>query len=342
MSTGSGKTLTILEVIARLRLTATVLVNKVDHINQFAEEAQKAFQYEIGRVGDGVVDIRGITVATVQTLQRDEEVAKQLATRTSVLIVDECQSMVTDKSLSVIETFNPSHLYGFTATPMRSEDDGKTPVIEFYFGRRIVNFSLKQLIPTVHVYRTSQAGVNIPVSAEYNDMIESMVYNDNRNTFIQKLAVIEAYAGRKVLILTKRIEHAKLLYLSMPNDLKGVHYIHRDDKDRSEKLSLLKKNMLNFTMIIGTTSLLAVGTDIPALDTLLLACDMKGEVLTIQSAGRILRLFDGKEDPQIIDLYDDGNPIFKKQFWARHDVYEAKEWKISGVMKKKQMTNQFS
>ena len=314
----------------RLGLTATILVNKSDHINQFAAEALKAFGYVVGQVGDGKKDIRGITIATVQTLQRDEDVLRELAAKTSVLFVDECQSAVTDKTISILESFKPTRMYGFTATPMRNKDDGKTPVIGFYFGRRIVDFSLKQLSPTVHILRASSIPGHkpIPVTPDYNDMIQIMIGDEVRNNFVMNLAVIQAYAGRKVLVLTKRIEHAKFLYLALPNDLKGTHCILSEDKDRSEKLALLKKNLLPFTIIVGTTSLLSVGTDIPALDTLFLPCDMKAEVLTIQSAGRILRLFDGKEDPQIIDVWDDTNVILSNQHYERKKVYKAKQWTL--------------
>jgi superfamily II DNA or RNA helicase len=83
-----------------------------------------------------------------------------------------------------------------------------------------------------------------------------------------------------------------------------------------------------FKAIFGTTSLLAVGFDLPALDTLIITGDIKSSVLTTQSAGRILRLFAGKPTPKILDLWDNKNQIFSRQFYERKKVYESKKWLI--------------
>ena len=107
-----------------------------------------------------------------------------------------------------------------------------------------------------------------------------------------------------------------------------IYLIQSSDKERALLLGQFKRSERDFQLIIGTTALLSTGVDIPALDVLILACDMKSEVLTEQSVGRILRLFKSKSDPKIIDIVDNKNPILLRQFNERRKFYESKDWPL--------------
>jgi superfamily II DNA or RNA helicase len=182
---------------------------------------------------------------------------------------------------------------------------------------------MTQLKPVVDVVKTS---INIPVSENYHEMVDSMVTNNSRNTLIQGLAVGEALNGHKVLILTKRREHCEIL-LDKLKDY-GAYYADSKDKDRNEILGQMRNGDYDFNILIGTVSLLATGTDIPSLDVVMFAGDLKSDILVEQGAGRILRLFEGKANAKIIDLFDDINPIFKCQFFERRKFYMNKGWNI--------------
>ena len=52
---------------------------------------------------------------------------------------------------------------------------------------------------------------------------------------------------------------------------------------------------------------------------------MKEDTLTTQSCGRILRMFEGKPEPKIIDIWD---KAFYNQKKARERLYKTKGWKI--------------
>jgi len=319
--TGTGKTIMALEVIYRLGLRATILVNKTALAYQFQSELKKYYDYDAGMVGNGKKDIKGITIATVQTLQRDPDLLEKLAARTAVLVMDECQSAVTNKTMGVLRSFAPKHLYGLSATPFR--DDGKTLAIGFFFGAIIAKYKSEEMKPVIQVIKT---GAKIPVD-DYHVMIENMVNHEDRNELIKLLVMGEILDGRKVLVLTKRVQHYKNIQENF-FDSDEIFFIDSADKDRNLLLSRLKSGEQPFQVIFGTTSLLSVGIDIPSLDTLILVCDMKGTVITTQSIGRIQRLFKGKENPKVIDLWDDKNPILTRQFWARWRIYSNSGFEI--------------
>lgn len=326
MSTGAGKTVVAVEIIEKLGLTATVLVPNTVLLQQFADEFSKNCGITPSVIGGGKKEIGEITIATYQSLIADQNLCARLAAQTSVLVCDEAQTAVSDKRVKVLEKFKPRHMYGLTATPSRSAEDGRTEAIGFYFGNVIAEYHMERMKPTVEV---KLSGTQIPMG-EYHKMVDAMVECPSRNTLITGMILGQIIEGRKTLVLTKRVEHYNMFRSAFPpNDLN--HYIDSSDKDRNKKLSAMKKGELDYGTIFGTTSLLAVGTDIPSLDTLIIACDMKSEVLTTQSAGRILRLFEGKNNPRIIDIVDHRNGVFKSQFKRRLKLYRENGWDVTNL-----------
>lgn len=325
MSTGSGKTITALELARRIGKTTTIIVNRTNLLDQFAHEAEQFFNVKASKVGGGSKSIGPITIATIQTLQKDKVLRAELAEKTSVLIVDEAHMAVTDKCIAVIESFSPLYLFGMTATPMR--EDGKAEAIEFYFGNKLAQFKMKQMKPKVIVQPTKE---RILESDNYHEMVEDMVHNRSRNTLIMATALGHLIEGRKVLILTKRIVHAEMLDEMFGGKRDGIIRIDSKDPGRNKLLADLKSGKQDFGILIGTTSLLSVGTDVPSLDVLILACEMRAESLLVQSSGRVLRLFEGKPQPIIVDMMErhQDNAFFYNQYKTRKKIYLENDWEV--------------
>lgn len=343
LGTGFGKTIIALKLVERLQQRTLIVVPRAHLRDQFVEEIEKYYGFTPQILkGDGpserkhfgktkkidvvreVDDGTPIALATIQTLQSMNKKGSLVKWKNKFgcVIADECHGYVTDKSRAIFREFKAHHLYGMTATPDR--EDGQGPAIMFTFGAVLVDKELPMAKP--RVVEEIPFG-KIPVM-EYPDMIEEMVNHDERNIDIAGLAEDEVSKGRKVLILTKRVAHTKKIgeYLG---EIMKVYEIYSDDKNKSELLNKLKKNELDFDIIIGTASLLGTGLDIPSLDTLIIACDLKSSILTKQGVGRITRLFEGKEDPVVIDIHDKSNGILHRQFLARRKVYQENGWLIN-------------
>ena len=339
MTTGAGKTLVSLEVARCLKLTTTILVPSNFILQQFKNECIEKFGFEPGIVGGGENNIKDVTVATFQSLQSNRLALKELSERTSILIVDECQGVPAEGRARIVQSFRPEYLFGLSGTPDRT--DGRAKAIFFYMGPIIAQYEGELLKPTVEVIFTKiKLATHVKVRRQvngrevilkkrldYHEVIDKMIEDKNRNVLISGLAMGEIMTGRKVLVLTKRVAHYKSMQPKFAH-LPGVHFIDSKDPGRNDLLAALKSGLANFNAIFGTTSLLAVGTDIPALDTLIIACDIKSSVLTTQSVGRILRLFEGKQDPKIIDLCDNNHPTLYRQYKERERLYIKKGWKV--------------
>lgn len=326
-STGSGKTVIGLEIIHKFSLSATILVTNSVLLDQFISEAEKFYGLKAARIDGKSKEIGNLTVSTFQSLMRNDELLQRLAEHTSLLIIDEVQGIVSKEREKVLKAFAPKHLLGLTATPSR--EGSLTPAIFFLCGHPLVDHQMAQAQPEIEVVRT---GVPIPMGDSYHRIIDSMVENHSRNKLIAGLVLGEMLQGRKILVLTKRIQHYENLKHFFTN-FNGLYFIDSDDANRNDLLGKFKSGVQDFNCLFGTTSLLAVGVDIPILDTIILACDLKSSVLTTQSIGRALRLFEGKPTPKIIDLYDNQNPILASQFSERLKLYKAKGWEIEHYFK---------
>ena len=324
LSMGSGKSIIALEVIRGLKLTATILVNTKIIQDQFVEEAKKHLKYDVGIINGDEKSIKEITVANVASLYDNPELMKQLVENTSILIVDECSTFLSEERIKVIEQFNPKYVFGLTATPDRT--DGQGPAIPFYFGNIIEDYSETMIKPTVEVIDSREF---IPVCVNYNEMVDHQISNVSRNTLIAGIAVAEAIAGKKILILTKRCEHYQTIRALLP-DWPGIIMAESGNKDLGVQLNLLREGKRDFSIILGTFSLLGTGFSIDRLDCLIVAGDLRSTVLTTQSAGRILRLLKDK-NAIIYDIYDSQNGIFRRQFLERKKLYESRGWEIKGL-----------
>ena len=328
--TGTGKTIIGLEIIRQQAVTALILVPNSVMLKQFVDEAKQFFNWDIGQIGDGKKDIYSVSVATWQSLSADKELLNKISTLFSTIMIDEVQGVVSDERMKILRAFKPLHIYGLTATPHRSSDDGRTKAIAFISGAVIHSFESTMMKPSVEIINSK---TDIPWQGDYHAMIENMANNTSRNTLISGLAIGEAGGGKKVLILLKRREHCQRI-LEKLNGL-NVFYADSDNPSRNEILLSMRKNNYNFSILIGTLSLLSAGVDIPSLDVLIIGADLKSEVLLEQSAGRVLRLFAGKTEAKIYDIYDYSNPILRKQFYNRLSVYRQKGWEIINDFNKK-------
>lgn len=323
LGTGFGKTTAIAsKLIQHKNLSTLVIVPRAHIAHQFAEAFKGYFGYEVGFIQGSKEDVRDVTVATFQTLQSRPNLRKELRDRFGMVIVDECHTAVTSIRMEVIESFAPKCLFGMTATARRTDGQGKA--IQFIFGEIIVSEKLPQKAPMVRIV-PYYGKIHLD---EYALMVGVQIRSEERNSLIARLAAAEAGRGRKVLILTKRIEH----YEKIKELLAGVELFTINSEDsakyRAELLEGLRSEKTKFQVLLGTYSMLSTGTDIPSLDTLIFAGDVRSDILTEQSAGRILRIFEGKKDPLIIDINDMGNRVFYAQGVMRRRFYKQQGWNI--------------
>jgi superfamily II DNA or RNA helicase len=335
LDTGFGKTLIALKLIEETNLKTLIICPRLSIVSQFVSDLKKYYGYEAGIISGSKWDTKDITVASVQTLKMRD--LKDIKNYFGMCIWDECHTAISEKGIKIITSFNPERLYGMSASPDRS--DGQGEAIKFYFGDIIVDRELPQIKPIVQIVKCHEDYSGIfdkskekNVGDEYHSIIENQTTSVGRNMLIADIANKELSYGRKILILTKRVSHYEAIINIFSNNIKC--YAIRSGLNtaelsaQNELLETLRNGSSDFDIIFGTFSMLSTGVNIPALDTLIIAGDLRSDVLSKQSVGRILRLFEGKKDPKIIDIDDVGSGILHNQARCRKKFYKNNNFTI--------------
>ena len=326
LPTAFGKTIIALEVARRLGLRTLIIVPRIQLANQFKDAVRVWFQDEAGELKGDKLDLKDFTVVTWQTLTRHIDSVPGLVESFGTVIIDENHTAITKQRRRALAKLKPKYLYGLTATPRRT--DKQDEAIIFTFGPVICQETLPQENPIVEIIKYNKAFAHW----EYGEIAKSLIDDDGRNRQIVEKIRMEMESGRRILVLTKRIRH----YENIGKRLEGIDGVYelsskQSAKRRKELFEGLQSGKISFNCLLGTFSLLSVGVDLPSLDTLCLAGDLRSDVLTIQSAGRIARLFKDKKNPKIIDIWDIGNQILKRQGLERQKLYKEKKWIITIV-----------
>lgn len=319
--TGFGKSIVALKLYETLNVETLIIVPRSSLKATFEEDIKKFF-------GRGDLGLH-VQVVTLQKLQRmvPEELSA-FANKFGAVFVDECHTTIPEKSRKVVQSFNAKHFYGLTATARRT--DGQGAALNFVYGPILFEGILPREKPTVELKRFN----GHILMGEYAEIIENQTTNKGRNAFIASIIHKETLEGRRVLVLTKRIQHGDLIM----DDLRKIAPAAADQflairsegaaAARARELDDLRTGRRDFSVLLGTFSLLSTGVDIPSLDTLIIAGDLVSDVLSEQSIGRILRLFEGKKQPKVIDIVDEGNPILRRQGRAREKWYREMGWNV--------------
>lgn len=333
LGTGYGKTCIMLAIAQKLQTKTLIIVPRKTLADQTVSEAQKFLGITPARLDkDWNERSSPIHVVTIQTLQhKSKEELSNISKNYGLICVDECHTAVPQKTRDCIQAFSCHYLYGFTGTAGRT--DGQGAAIEFIFGPKLVDRDLPFIPPMVEVVRT---GRNYFVF-EYFELAQALASDEHRNELISSIVQRELEHGRKILIFTKRCEHRDTLYdiirQTVPTASDAIFNIKaggkgKKDREAESLLRDLRSGDRDFSVLLGTYSLLSTGFDCPSLDTLIFAGDLRSEILTTQSIGRLMRLFEGKKDPKIIDLCD-AHGILNNQFKSRLKFYQSKDWEVT-------------
>ena len=130
--------------------------------------------------------------------------------------------------------------------------------------------------------------------------------------------IVKENEGKKVLILTKLIEHGQILSDMIPG---AIHLYGGTNKEQRKELM---KNYANddFKIMVSTISIFAEGIDLPSLDLIINGAANVGSVKTIQVLGRVLRKNENKDMALYYDFIDDSR-FFKNASRARIRTFKS-------------------
>ena len=356
-TTGFGKTVIGAHLIAERKVNTLVLVHLanlqrqwVDSLSRFLiinEEPEPTFTPTgrmrkgniIGTIGGGKSKPSGIVdVALMQSLVSGDEV-KELVKNYGMVIVDECHRAAAFTFEQILKTTNARYVYGLSATPTRK--DGHHPIIYMHCGKIRYKVDAKKQAeerPFEHfiIPRFTRFQKPVQHQGEWNiqGIYKALVGSEVRNILILQDVLVSVEQGRNPIILTERKEHVRVLYELLSGQAKNVFCLvggvsQKNNLEIMEQIAAVPTD--ESVIIIATGRYVGEGFDLPRLDTLFLAMPISWKGTVQQYAGRLHRLFEGKEEVQIYDYVDVYEPMLENMYQRRLKGYASIGYKAKGT-----------
>ncbi|WP_081979243.1 DEAD/DEAH box helicase [Lacinutrix jangbogonensis] len=321
---GSGKTIIGLKLIEEKKQPALIITHRKQIAEQWIDRIETFFgipKKEIGKIGQGKMKIgKQITVALIQTLAKKiENDSKELKSAFGIVIIDECHHIPAKSFREAIHHLSPYYQYGLTATPFRKNNDEK--LLFIYLGDIISEIKPHQIEtykkPRLTVRDTS---LNIPFDSKidhFEILSKILIHDSERNKLILKDVYYELNKGRKIVIITERKNHIKVLYQYLKNKYEVIP-ISGEDNIVSRNLKWKSIQQGNYQAIITTGQFFGEGIDIQDVSGLFLVYPFAFKGKLIQYIGRVQR---SELTPIIYDYRDKQIPYLNKLFLKRNTYY---------------------
>lgn len=321
-STGSGKTVMALALIATRRQPTLILVHNVELLRQWQERIQQFLGIEAGQVGAGKCDVKPVTVGIVNSVRTR---LAELTPHFGHVIVDECHRCPSSIFTECVKAFDARFLLGLSATPYRR--DGLTKAIGFFIGpvlHRVDPGRLRDIGAVLRpeiVARDTAFVFDGDASEDYQAMLSALVENQSRNE--QIAADIQRELSREagtVLVVSDRVAHLEALSACLSRREEDMVLLTgaTPKKKREDIVERLAKG--DVKVLGSTVQLIGEGFDAPGLSSLFLATPIKFSGRVLQVVGRVLRPKDGKT-PRIYDYQDNQVGVLRASAKARQRVF---------------------
>lgn len=316
LPTGAGKGCLISATVNLRQVPTIVLVHRQDLMYQTKRRMEKEIGISPGLIGDGNVEFKDVSVATVQTLcynlgifdtpfEKDTTVISNIKSelrKYQMLISDEVHCLGAPSYYKLAKHFkNAFYRYGFSATPLYRDE---ALLIEAAIGPLIYEKKpyelfgryISQLKVVFVPFKHKRASKYLNYASVYKQFV---VCNTERNKMIADLA--SKFKDKKVIIAVRMIDHGRNLQQFLPD----CEFISSkiSARKRAQVLQRFEEGDLNCVII---TNVWEQGIDLPRAEVLIDTRAEKSRVAYVQLIGRVLRKCDNKKGALVIDIADEG------------------------------------
>lgn len=343
--TGFGKTWCAMDIIAKFGKKTIIIVTKEDIRDQWIAAAKTLLGLDVGK---GIGLIQGdtcstvgasIVIAMIQSLSKEARYPEHVFKDFGLAVWDECHRVAADNFSNSAYRIPAMARLGISATPDRK--DGKEEVLHAHIGPIRVSTEAAPMTPRI-IRQTSpwecpmtrkldpDTGeyrmVQIPHSAgKATHVIKLLANHHARNKLIAEFVAAAYKKDRKILVQSDLKVHLDTLVPLIaksgvpPGDIGfyvGGLKAHERDHAKTKRV------------IMATYQMTAEATDIPTLDTLVMATP-KSDVRQI--VGRVIRFLPDKKEPVVFDIVDKTSTVFAGYANVRAKWYSEIGAAVGGV-----------
>ena len=334
-ATGTGKTYASAFAMRELGFKRVLFLV---HRGQLARQTKKSYEkvfaksVSMGLVGAGYHEYDADYIfATVQTLNRDENLLRYEKDEFDCIILHEVHHVPADTYQKIMKHFKPKLWLGMTATPDKRDDNEEGRNVYELFNYQIAyEIRLQQameenLLCPFHYFGITD--LSIVGDEEESSRDFSVLTGDERVKHIIKQADYYGYSGDKVkgLIFCSSIKEAEELsakFNQMHNPSTGCLFRtialngSSSEKERENAFERLAMNEDEATFenqpldYILSVEILNEGVDIVEVNQVIMLRPTQSPIVFIQQLGRGLRKANGKEYVVILDFIGNYNNNF--------------------------------
>ena len=214
-----------------------------------------------------------------------------------IIITDEAHHAVAKTYRKIFDYFKPRLHVGFTATPNRGDKIKLGGIYNKIIFQRDLKWGIKNGYLSDIRCMTVNIGYNLSDVHKNRDDLNITELSDAVNTPIQNQAVAEAYkkyAVGQTLIFATTVKHAE----NIAKMIDGAVVVSAETPNRNE---IIQKFTNREIPCIVNCMVFTEGTDMPLIETVIIARPTRNVSLYTQMVGRGLRLYDGKKSLLLID-----------------------------------------
>jgi len=305
--TGSGKTSTLINIIAALGLPTLIVVDSTELMRQWVGRLSVELgldESEIGIIGGGARRLAPVTVGMRQSLMKS---AASLRATFGLVIVDEVHRAAASTFMDVVDAFASKYRIGASADETRK--DGKEFLVYDIFGgvaHEVTRDALIRdgsvldvecrVIPTEFRADWYVAARDAGQQPDFHRLLDEMTADAARNEIVAEVVGAEADAGEQVIALSHRVEHVLAIAAAQVARgrraepmLGGVEWAER----RAAAIDSMRAGTLHVGA--GTIQSIGTGLDLPSVGRGVLATPVgSNRQLYGQIRGRLCRPGPGK------------------------------------------------
>lgn len=319
MATGSGKTVVFSHLIPLLKGKGTKTL-VLEHTQELiAQSYDKITRINPNlRVGIEMAESRArlnddVIVASVQSLATNKRFTKFNPDDFKTIIIDECHHAVAPTYQKILKHFKADtkntniNVIGFTATLARADKQMLKAVFDkivfqrslatMIFNKELALFKASKLyFKRLNLSDVKMKGKDYDPKALYNAVLKAGV---NEHLLLAYMELEKEY--KSTLVFCINVEHCREVCVLLQKQGVDARYVISETSNSERKTIVENFKQGKFPVLCNVT-VFTEGTDIPNIDSIILARPTKLKPLMIQMIGRGLRLHKEKSHCHVVDL----------------------------------------
>ena len=316
-----GKTFTALAIANKLAQKTLIVTHTLALRSQWEKEIKKVFGVTAGVIGSGKFDTNSpFVVGNIQTLYRNiDKIQNEFGT----LILDEMHHVSSPTFTRIIDASRARYKIGLTGTLQRK--DGRHVVFRDYFSSTVFKPPKENyLTPSVDII---QSGIRfMDGNVDWATRVNSLAFDWEYQNMMAMLAANYAARGHKVLLVADRVDFLKSCARLVGDNAICV----TGDIPHEQRAEMVKEIFTDKDILFGTQSIFSEGISLDCLSCLILGTPINNEPLLTQLIGRVIRMYDGKQQPKVVDVNLHGRTA-RKQASARRGYYMRQGYDVFDI-----------